>query len=564
MSPESQEVSEDAPHPPNLFMQRLMHEVPSLQDALSLYNTTKKDHHYVGAALHAAEAGLSIVANTALPLAYPLVNQVGGWGTLDQWACHGLDRVEEAAPIITQPTKEMMNKTHALVLKTIAGQREDTLHPIPLSTLSDALTLRALNTARVVAGTQAGMAVVGTAHRLLDKANTIVDTILPVEKWDHVVLDHDGRGGTFGVRVVVLKDKCRRRMKAKISDSLHVTANQPLKPDDLDITLGHLIELARRLMIDWQTNLSQQIYASRIFQHTKTCCTVGLEWMNVILSSFQARAGTVWALVTDRAGRVQNILFSGPAGPMLKGGVGMASDAGKMGMEMTKNGVDIVTAVMRYNILLMRSTILVVDEMVRGKVKEVKHCSVDVMGRVAKRGSSVVIGGVCATKNAVTSTAQASLTTVAIIFGTAQHVATGVVSMGGSIGRQGVNVVRNIWGANTRILLRICTTSQKFLPGSKYFPYLNSLIGVPYIWINDASCHDTQQQHQLQHPQAPSTTPISSQGTQETPLVLKQCSLPPTTTSTVVKPVEDLQSLLLDTYHVPPRIYYKLYFVGKL
>lgn len=41
---------------------------------------------------------------------------------------------------------QVMNKTHALVLKTIAGQREDMLHPIPLSTLSDALTLRALNT----------------------------------------------------------------------------------------------------------------------------------------------------------------------------------------------------------------------------------------------------------------------------------------------------------------------------------------------------------------------------------------------------------------------------------
>lgn len=51
----------------------------------------------------------------------------------------------------------------------------------------------------------------------------------------------DGRGGTFGLRVVVLKDKCRRRVKAKISDGLHVNANQPLNPDDLDITLGHLV-----------------------------------------------------------------------------------------------------------------------------------------------------------------------------------------------------------------------------------------------------------------------------------------------------------------------------------
>ncbi|MPC93118.1 Perilipin-2 [Portunus trituberculatus] len=52
---------------------------------------------------------MSLVTNTALPLAHPLVSQVGGWGTIDQWACRGLDRVEEAAPIITQPTKEVRN-----------------------------------------------------------------------------------------------------------------------------------------------------------------------------------------------------------------------------------------------------------------------------------------------------------------------------------------------------------------------------------------------------------------------------------------------------------------------
>ena len=70
-------------------------------------NILQKEHHYVGAALQAAEAGVSVVANTALPLAHPLLNQVGGWDTLDQWACRGLDRVEEVAPIITQPTKEV-------------------------------------------------------------------------------------------------------------------------------------------------------------------------------------------------------------------------------------------------------------------------------------------------------------------------------------------------------------------------------------------------------------------------------------------------------------------------
>ena len=47
MSPAGQEVSEEVSLSPRLFMQRLIHEVPSLQDALTLYNTTKvsTDHH---------------------------------------------------------------------------------------------------------------------------------------------------------------------------------------------------------------------------------------------------------------------------------------------------------------------------------------------------------------------------------------------------------------------------------------------------------------------------------------------------------------------------------------
>lgn len=61
----------------------------------------------MGAAMQMAETGVSVVASTALPLAHPLLSRFGGWGTLDAWACRGLDRMEAAAPIITQPTGEV-------------------------------------------------------------------------------------------------------------------------------------------------------------------------------------------------------------------------------------------------------------------------------------------------------------------------------------------------------------------------------------------------------------------------------------------------------------------------
>lgn len=252
---------------------------------------------------------------------------------------------------------------------------------------------------------------------------------------------------------------------------------------------------------------------------------MALDWMSAIQAIVLARAGTVWALVIDRAGRVQSIMFSSPAGPLLLVGVDAANEVGKKGLEMARNGVDILTAMLRYNTVMMKGTVLVVHGMVMGIVKEVKKWSEDAIESVAERGSLVVSSGVNATKKAVTATTQASLTTVSVVFGTTQQVATGVVSMGGSVGRQGVNVVRNVWCVNTRILLRICIASQKFLPGSKYLLHLGSLIGMPYVWITAASCHNTQQQ---QHPEASvaaatAATAIPSQDLQETPVISKVC-----------------------------------------
>lgn len=51
----------------------------------------------------------------------------------------------------------------------------------------------------------------------------------------------DDREGDFGVRVKGLEEKCRRRVKARLCNVLHVNHSQPLDPDDLDITVGHLV-----------------------------------------------------------------------------------------------------------------------------------------------------------------------------------------------------------------------------------------------------------------------------------------------------------------------------------
>lgn len=66
---------------------------------------------------------------------------------------------------------------------------------------------------------------------------------LPFIYISHASLSHssDGPEGDFGVRVKGLEEKCRRRVKARLCDVLHVNHSQPLDPDDLDITVGHLV-----------------------------------------------------------------------------------------------------------------------------------------------------------------------------------------------------------------------------------------------------------------------------------------------------------------------------------
>lgn len=126
------------------FLARMM-AIPALNDAFifasHLYDNTKQDsNEYVRAALLAAEEGVRAAATGALPLAAPIVERVGGWEAVDNWACRGIDRVAQAAPIITKPTEEIVSTTRERMLMAVAGTGT-----VPVS-LSAALSARASST----------------------------------------------------------------------------------------------------------------------------------------------------------------------------------------------------------------------------------------------------------------------------------------------------------------------------------------------------------------------------------------------------------------------------------
>lgn len=253
------------------------------------------------------------------------------------------------------------------------------------------------------------------------------------------------------------------------------------------------VELARRLMMDWHAKMREQIYASRLMQCAKTSGTMAFNCMSAMQSIALAHAGSVWGLVTVRAGKVQGILLSTPAGPLLIACVGVTNEVGKKGKEMVRNGVDMVNAMLRGSKALIKVSVLVADGVLRGIGKEVKNWSTITVERVAKRGCMVVTGGVNVTKKAVCGTTQASLNTVALMSNTVQTVFIGMVSIGESAGKQGVNIVKNIWCVNGRILLRFLTISQEYIPGSKLIN-LGSLFGMPCIEIPAAAQHGSEQQ----------------------------------------------------------------------
>lgn len=305
------------------------------------------------------------------------------------------------------------------------------------------------------------------------------------------------------------------------------------------------VELARRLMMDWHAKMREQIFASRLLQCAKSGGSTAVNYMSTMQSSVLAQAGTLWGLVTVRAGRVQNIVLSTPAGPLVIACLGVTNEVGKKGKEMVRNGVDMLNAVFRGSKAMMKVSVLVADGVLRGTIKEVKNWSTVTLERIVKRGHVVVYGGVNVTKKAVRGTTQATLNTVAFVGNTAQTVVIGLVNMGGVVGKQGVDIVKSVWCANGRILLRILTSGQRYIPASQLLN-LGSLFGMPCTEISAAVHHGSEQQqpetHQAKEQQQPEAaaspkttkqwnpkisaskaTPTASQHLQDAPTLAEVC-----------------------------------------
>ncbi|NXP19945.1 PLIN3 protein, partial [Scytalopus superciliaris] len=91
----------------------------------SAYSSTKESHPYVRSVCDAAEQGVKALTAAAVSGAQPLLTRLEPQiSTANEFACKGLDKLEEKLPILQQPPEKIISDTKLLVTSTVTGARD--------------------------------------------------------------------------------------------------------------------------------------------------------------------------------------------------------------------------------------------------------------------------------------------------------------------------------------------------------------------------------------------------------------------------------------------------------
>lgn len=422
------------------FLNRML-ALPALNDACNLaftaYATAKDKHQYVGVVLRTAEMGVRAAASTALPLATPIVDRVVGWDTVDKWACRGLDRVEQAAPIITKPTNEIVTTTRHLLLGALAGEPA-----APPPTLTAALTTRATHTVDCVADTKGGRKAVDlavcVADRLLDTGHALIDSYAPAEEGD--LHETDERDGGLANKGTALANRVRRRL---VRSANRMILND-LNADDMDVvsTVQRLVDLGRRSLLSWYLDVSSMSGGQLVKGSVSVTLSAGKAGLcttqNLVVKGVGMTRAIVWGNVASihgmvmggahsavtravgGANNVQSLVVGGMnttqslvmtsvsiTRRLVKGSVSATHHLAKGGVQTThtlvKGTFDVSQSLVRGSVntaqTLMKGGIYTAQKMVKGSVKTTQY----VVVRGKDSAQSVVQGGVRLTQSLMVS-----------------------------------------------------------------------------------------------------------------------------------------------------------------
>ncbi|XP_068020847.1 perilipin-3-like isoform X1 [Melanerpes formicivorus] len=176
--------------------------VSSAYDMVSTaYASTKDRHPYVKSVCDAAEKGVRTLTAAAVSGAQPLLTKLEPQiSTANEYACKGLDKLEEKLPILQHPPEKLISDTKQLVTSTVTGAKD-----VLTSTVAGAreavssrvtgvmdrtkeavqgsveLTKSAVSSGvNTVMGSAVGQMVVSGVGSVLEKSEELVDHYLPM------------------------------------------------------------------------------------------------------------------------------------------------------------------------------------------------------------------------------------------------------------------------------------------------------------------------------------------------------------------------------------------------
>ncbi|XP_072449955.1 perilipin-3-like [Chiloscyllium punctatum] len=129
---ENVEVSNLADHQENRDQQNVVDRVTNLplvssacEMVSAAYNSTKENHPYVKTICDVAEQGMKTITAVAASGAKPIVDKLEPQiAVANEYACKGLDKLEEKLPILQQSTPQVVADTKEMVSSTITGAKD--------------------------------------------------------------------------------------------------------------------------------------------------------------------------------------------------------------------------------------------------------------------------------------------------------------------------------------------------------------------------------------------------------------------------------------------------------
>ncbi|XP_042334277.1 perilipin-3-like isoform X2 [Sceloporus undulatus] len=206
----------------------------------SAYASTKETHPYLKSVCNVAEMGVKTLTAAAVSGAQPLLTKLEPQiATANEYACKGLDKLEEKLPILQQPSEKVVADTKELVstrvtgaqgivASTVNGARDAVTGVVGIAKgavqgsmeVTRSVVAGGMNT---VLGSRMGQMVATGVDALLGKSEELVDHYLPmtdqelatlatsVEGFDMATVEQQKAQGSYFVRLGSLSAKLRHR-----------------------------------------------------------------------------------------------------------------------------------------------------------------------------------------------------------------------------------------------------------------------------------------------------------------------------------------------------------------